>query len=210
METKDLQKHVDQVIAEMTGLVIRNDKENAFAAEFLKKVKETQKTVTEHFEPKKREAYEPYKAILDEIKRFTDALGKAEKAVKQKMSAYRAEQERKRREAEAEARRIAEERARKEAEERLLAEAEATGDESVLDEPIEVETYTPPPEKEPEKIDGISYVSHWTFEITDVNAIPREYMMPDEKKIRGVVKAMKSYTRIPGVRVYDAGGVRVR
>ncbi len=40
--------------------------------------------------------------------------------------------------------------------------------------------------------------------------LPREYCMPDESKIRGVVKAMKGGTKIPGVTPFDAGTVVVR
>lgn len=50
---------------------------------------------------------------------------------------------------------------------------------------------------------AVGYREEWKFEITDPAAIPREYMTPDEKKIGGVVKALKGDADIPGVRVYS-------
>lgn len=43
----------------------------------------------------------------------------------------------------------------------------------------------------------------WRFEITDESLLPREYFSPDEKKIGAVVRAMKTATNIPGVRVWS-------
>lgn len=48
---------------------------------------------------------------------------------------------------------------------------------------------------------GLSYVKDWDFEIVDTNAITRDYLIPDEKKIRAVVKA--GVRNIPGVRVFE-------
>jgi len=56
---------------------------------------------------------------------------------------------------------------------------------------------------------GISTRELWDFEIVDPAQLPREYLMPDEKAIRGVVKAMKGKTAIPGVRVFNRGSVAV-
>jgi phage-related minor tail protein len=76
--------------------------------------------------------------------------------------------------------------------------------ERILEEP----TFTPPPPAvELEKTAGISYTEKWNFEITDEKLIPRDYLIPDEKKIRTIVKAMKGATNIPGVRVFDEGTV---
>lgn len=41
----------------------------------------------------------------------------------------------------------------------------------------------------------------WAYEITDANAIPREYMVPDEAKIAAVVRALGDKANIPGIRV---------
>lgn len=53
------------------------------------------------------------------------------------------------------------------------------------------------------KVGGISVPKVWIFEITDAALVPREYLVVDEKKIRGVVQALKGATSIPGVRVFE-------
>ena len=54
------------------------------------------------------------------------------------------------------------------------------------------------------KLAGSSERTYWKFQITDEAALPREYLMPDEKKIGQVVRAMKEKAvgHIPGVYAY--------
>lgn len=49
---------------------------------------------------------------------------------------------------------------------------------------------------------GIQTRVTWDFEITDPDKIPREFLIPDEKKIRAHVKAHEGRTEIAGVRVF--------
>lgn len=60
------------------------------------------------------------------------------------------------------------------------------------------------------KAEGIYTTERWTYEITDINKLPREYLLPDEKKIRTVVSAMKDLTNIPGVKVFKTTGIGSR
>jgi hypothetical protein len=53
------------------------------------------------------------------------------------------------------------------------------------------------------KVGGISIPKVWTFEITDEDLIPREYLDISEVRIRKVVNALKGDTKIPGVRVFE-------
>lgn len=57
---------------------------------------------------------------------------------------------------------------------------------------------------------GISAREEWDFEIVDANAVPREYLMIDEKVIRAMVKARKGQTKIPGVRVFSRKNLAAR
>lgn len=57
---------------------------------------------------------------------------------------------------------------------------------------------------------GISTRENWKFEITDINLIPREYMLVDEKKIGQVVKALKKDTNIAGIRAYPESAIAAR
>lgn len=52
-----------------------------------------------------------------------------------------------------------------------------------------------------ESLHNIATRETWTFQITDESLLPREYLKPDEGKIRGVVKALRGSCNIPGVAV---------
>lgn len=201
-DTQELKQTVDGIIAEMATIRIEDETTAIQAGEFLKKNKETQKFVKDYFEDARAATYKAYKEVTDNISFFVKKLQQAETAVKRKISDYQMEQERIRREEE---RRLAEE-ARKREEERRLAQAIETGDEEILEKPVEVPQVKI---EEPRKMDGVSFVEKWTYQIEDVSQIPREFLIPDEKKIRSYVTSMKEKAKIPGVRIYADKTVRV-
>ena len=47
----------------------------------------------------------------------------------------------------------------------------------------------------------------WTFRVVDATAIPREFMLVDEVKIRKVVLAMKEQTNIPGIEAFQEASI---
>lgn len=49
----------------------------------------------------------------------------------------------------------------------------------------------------------VSFRDRYVFEVHDPEAVPREYLCPDEAKIGKVVAALKDKTSIPGVRVWN-------
>ena len=63
-------------------------------------------------------------------------------------------------------------------------------------------TVAPVVVRDPPKVAGVSTREVWKFEITDSAAIPREYLVVDEARIRKVVQALKGDAKIAGVRVY--------
>lgn len=147
-------------------------------------------------------------------------MDQADKLLTRKVGDYRAEQEWKRREEEerinAERRREAERKAREEAERKagelrqagLKREAakvvrEAAKAPVEVPAPVSLQSTTP-------KIEGISSRKNWTFRIVNESLVPREYLVPDEKKIRGVVKALKEKAKIPGVEVFAEESVAVK
>lgn len=206
-QSTDLQKHVDTVVSEMQSLKIETDEHYTQAGEFLRKVKQTAKTVEKAFaqdlaaaKVKKQQAEAERKEVDKRIKAFTDQLDKAERTVKQMMSEYHAEQERKRREAEAQ-RRKAEEDAR-------LEQAEETGDDRYLDAPV-----APKKEAAAPKAEGTYTVDVWKYEIVDKTRINTDYLTPNEKAIGALVRSMKGDAQGvlgEGVRVYKQTDVRAR
>ena len=60
----------------------------------------------------------------------------------------------------------------------------------------------PAVQREAPKVAGLKTREVWKFEIVDPSLLPREYLVPDEAAIRGVVNSLKDRTKIPGVRVF--------
>jgi len=199
-----LRQDVDEILSRMEALTIENAEQFTETAEFLKGIKGKTQEVKNYFEDERAKKYSEYKAVTTKISTYTDPLGKAEKIVKRKLGDYRTEQERKRREEEQ--RKLAELKAQ--AEDQLLDDAEANGDESILDEELMIAK--PELETEVPAMKGISFTTVWHFQIVDAKQIPRDYMMPDEKKIGDVVKALKDKANIPGIRVFSEQQVGAR
>lgn len=134
-----------------------------------------------------------------------------DRVIKQKRDVYLREQERLRAE---EQRRIDEQyrkeqaaldEARRKEQEKLNKKAEKKGVEAPNLPPA---TVLPPPPKVEVKQTVQTDIGRSTvrkimkFEVIDPNLVPREYLMPDEKKIGAAVRA-KLATSIPGVKIWE-------
>lgn len=201
METMEVKKHVDQVLADMQGITVEDQSGYDDAGAFLVKVKATGKIVDAAYREEKDRTYTEYKAVLAEIKGYTDPLDRAEKTVKAAMSEYQTRQRQIAAEKEAEIRR------------RIIADriddAIMTGDDSRIDEPIQ--DIIVPVEKP--KADGTHTATTWKYEIVDPSKINHEYMIPDEAAIGRAVRTMKDKAQElvgEGVRVYTTQEIRVR
>lgn len=168
-----------------------------------KKAEEQRKSITSPLDQAKKQ-------VMDLFRPFTDSLTGAERTLKRRMVAWKSEQDRIARE---EARK-AEEKARKERQrlEREAKKAEEAGRverADTLRERSEVVTAAPPAPAAP-KVSGISERKVWKFEVTDPSKVPDEYKTVDERKIGGVVRALKGDTNIPGVRVWEESSLAAR
>lgn len=130
-------------------------------------------------------------------------LAKAKEIVRDKMGVYALEQRNIQLAAQQQADQAAEE-----ARDKLLAKADraanAGNDElaAVLEaraESIEAPTV----ESQTPYVAGLKLVSRWAFEVTDAAKLPREYLMVDEKAIRGAVNGSNGTVKIPGVRIWS-------
>lgn len=154
------------------------------------------------FDPHIKRAHDAHKALVAEKRTHEQPLLNAESLLKRALLAYNAEQDRIRREQETKAREAAEkerrrieDRAAKQAEKGNEQRAEALREKAALVSTPVIETHTP-------KVAGLSTREMWDFEIQDETLIPREYLVVSEQRIGAVVRAMKSATNIPGVRVF--------
>lgn len=161
---------------------------------------------------------DPFKSAVKRLQgwnsEFFEIAEKAERNIKNAMLKWNEKQERIKKVEEARLKKLEDDRIAKEKAklEKKIEKAELKGDtdkvesleeqkDSIVPMVAQVQLNTP-------KVDTVNYAIRFSFEIENVNLIPREYMTPDEKKIRGVVTAMKELTDIPGVKVIQTKEIR--
>lgn len=189
------------------AITVTDSNTYAQAGEMVRGLKALAKRITEYMADDIKRAHELHKSLTRKRAQAVDPIEAEARRLGREMAAWDAEQQRRRREEEARLAREA--KAREEAlaleqaalmREQGVPEAEAMAVvEQAIEAPAPVVTLAPAAPK----VEGVSYRSDWRFEITDPHAIPREYLAIDEKKIGGVVRALKGAAKIPGVRVYE-------
>lgn len=188
------------------------------ANSLLKGIKGLRLEVDKEFDPGIQEAFAHHRTLVAQKRKWTDPLDQAERALKPKIAAYLIEQDRLAQEA-ARREREAQDKMRKVADEASDAAYEKikNGDLDEADDVVagaaakieEIQTARPAPILKPVAT-GTSLRQVWTFEIMDPNAVPREYLLIDEQKIRAIARAMKDQARIPGIRFYAEATVSTR
>ena len=183
--------------------VIANNDDYIKAGNILLTIKDLRKKIEASYKKIKQTIDAEKKTVLEEEREQDKPLLEAENWIKPLISSYLAEQEKIRK---AEEDRLREQARLAEEERQLQAAlaAEQSGNkedaQAIIDEPV----YVPPivVQKSVPKVAGISMSKQWKYRIVDINKIPREYMMPDEKRIGGVVTKMQGQVPIPGVEIY--------
>ena len=181
------------------------------ASSMLLTVKALRKQIDETFDPGIKKIHEAHKDALATKRKFEAPLAQAEATIKPRIAMYYDLQEKKRRQEEARLR----EEARKQAEEDQLAQAVAAEQmgmhaeaENIIQAPVYAPTIIIPKTSQPAQ--GISMRKTWKYRVVNRDLIPRDYMLEDDKKIGGVVRAMGEQTNIPGIEVYCETGVAAR
>lgn len=209
VDEQQLTRDVTDIEFKAESLVIQSDADYATAGEFGKMLKKKASQVTTFFKPMKDSAYQAHKAVCDREKAMLAPLRNAEKTVKQAMSAYVAEQERKRREAEEAARRAAEaERERKIQE---ASELEAAGDKEGAEAAFEeaaimddAASYAVVPAAATPKVAGVSTSKDWEIVQIDPKMVPLavagvEIRPVDQAAVMRLIRTSKGRIEIPGI-----------
>jgi hypothetical protein len=212
------------VVSEARQLTVTNPEEYKTAAAELRTIAQHVQRIRDWFKPLKESAHRAHQELCQREKQALDELITVERWLKQQLGTYAqreeqpriAEQNRLQAERDAEARAIAQKQA-EDAQMSLAEELHAAGDtegaEAVLCQDVQPSpTFVAPvilPKAVPQ-VEGIGGRTVWKFRITDPTKVPREYLMVDEAKIGGVVRAMKDMTRIAGVEVYPEQVVSAR
>jgi len=151
---------------------------------------------------KKAEILAPFKSQVDGINAaFADLLqplDEADQITREKVKAFREEQQRKA----AEAQRIEDEKLKL-----AQAEMELTGEHTQ-----ELGTAVAPPAVPDHTRTGMGtqgFQKVYKWEVTDFAQVPDQYKMIDTGKVTGVVKGSKGTIEIPGIRVWTDEAVRI-
>ena len=165
------------------------------ANDLIGKLQTVRKEVVARFADPKKKAAEAHKAICALEKEFLTPVDNRISALKNSTTNWfaaeqariRAEEDRKRREAEEAA--------------RLAAEAEAQGETEMAQEAVFEATMAQASVTVMPKVKGMTMREVYRAVVVDVNALPREYMMPNQAMIDKVVQSTKGALQIPGVRI---------
>jgi len=211
-----IEKRTQDLTKQATSIVISTQDHYEKANEFLRAVKGLQKEIHATFDPIVAAAYKTHQEATSKRKEHLMPAVSAEIVVKNKMIVYSDEQEAIRRE---EQRRIdakaraEEERKRKELAaraEKWAAKGKIAKAEELQEQAEEVEVVAPVVAPKVEKVAGLSYQTNWKFKITDIDKIPREYMMPDAVKLQRMAIAMKGIVKVAGVEFYSVKIAKTR
>lgn len=214
VETTDVGNRALSIVdqAKMVKVI---DSETYKAAGFIwKSLKDMMKEVDEAWDKNIKLWHEGHKNALADKAKYYQPLDMASRTVKKLMSDYDVAEEAKRREEQARLEAIA----RKEEEERRLMEAiaaeeaaranGATKEEAaqeataIIEEPVYVAPVVVPKDV-PKMQGGPVYRTVWKYRITDLNAIPRNFMLPNETAIGTLVRRLGNKHGIPGVQAYE-------
>lgn len=166
-------------------LKIDNDTSLKIAGELLVQIKGEIKCVEAQWEPLVKSAHATHKLATALRNNEAEPLIAAEASLKKMIADYQ----------------VAQAKAMREAEERMTAQLQAEAREAgVAPEQLSGLAVVAPP---PAKVAGVSTRVVWKHRIIDEALIPREYLVPNEKAIAGVVASLGPQAKIPGVEVYE-------
>jgi uncharacterized protein YbjQ (UPF0145 family) len=224
MSQDEANQIVSRVANAANGLVIQNDDHMEMAASMLNRIDDRLKWGDETFDPNIDAAHKAHKAAIAVKRTFTDPLQEAKKIIKSKMVGYTTECERKREEEqrrlEAEAKQAADDAALAEA-----AELASRGEQHLAEVVLQSAAEAAPAALAPASIAkpaGITTtkVWKWTYQGDPAEALKElvqaaakddrllGYLAHNTQAIGATVKAQKSLTRIPRIKVWSENDVR--
>ena len=203
------QQEAPAMLKQAEAVVIMNQSQYEGANNVLKAVKDKYKDL----DTKRKDITKPLdlakRGLMDLFRTPLEILSKAESIIKRAMISYADEQDRLRREEQRKLElkaKAEEDRKRKDLEDRAKKWADkgkAEKADELLDQAEDVHVDAQVVASNTEQPKGVSYQEIWKFKIIDVNKIPREYMMPDEIKLRKMANAMKGAIPVAGIEFYS-------
>lgn len=187
------------------ALVIFTNEEFVEADQFQSVLQALEKTIVSDFERPKKMAWDTHKAVVAQESAHLKPVQEARRILKLKMSAYQDDQERLRRQIEAEE----QAKKQKEAEDLALAEAaalEKSGDKETAEQIISQPVIAPPvivPKLTPKTMTMIRKIKK--FRVVDPSKTKREFLCLDSVKIGQIVRASGKDAEhiVGGIQVYE-------
>lgn len=190
------------VVDKARALTINTPEQASYVDEFCVWLKDLEKRTTAKYADSKKKAHDAWKAVVAMESEDLDKVIEARKIAKSSLIAW---DDKQKAIAEQNAA-IARAKAKKDAEDAALLRAEIAeeygdkaGAEAIINAPVVVE---PVKVAAPAKT-ATMFQTRWKFKIVDASKIPREYLVPDETKIGGVIRATKGAVTIPGVEAFS-------
>lgn len=191
---------IQSMKAEAESLTITDDKSNVLAVEMASQAKKLVNNI-ENVRLSIVEAPKKFTSTVDKFARvFKDQILSIETELKKKTLDFLRKKEAEHLEAE---RKLQEEQAKLQA--KLDKAAKKAGVESVKVPDVIV----PELQTKTKTEDGTAFIKkEWTYRIIDISQVPREYMILDEKKVKGAVKA--GIRSIPGLEIFEDDKLSIR
>lgn len=220
-EARQVGQQAIEVVRRAEALKVVDQVSRVQAAELGRTIATLDAAAKDKFDAIKRPLTEAKNRILEWEHQVRDPLERVKRALSSAIGLFDQDEERKRRAEEAriqtQLRLQAEEEERQRAANQAITDAvelEAAGDskgaEAVLNNPVPQPVHISPVilQRETVKVAGVASQQTWKFRITNAALIPREYLIPDEKLIGQLARALKDKLNIEGVEAYPEGGVR--
>ena len=174
------------------------------AAEFVERINREIKAVKDTFAPMKERAHQAHKTVCDQEKKHLGQREQSQRIVKAKIGAWQTEQEQIRRDEQARLQR----EAQKQADDAAMQRAEAleaagrTGEaQAAIDNPVKAPIMPAPPATP--KPEGSQTRVYWRHRVTDKDAVPRQWMVVDEKGLAVYARSAKAAAKVAGVEFYS-------
>jgi vacuolar-type H+-ATPase subunit H len=208
--TQQTQELVNATVKELVtveSLTITCPAEYEKAGNYLKQVKGRYQQIDKERKAILAPLNETKQRIQDFFNPPLERLAKAETVLKHSIASWTIEQQRILAEQERHARELAakeQDRLDAEAQQNAL-QAEQSGNHNQAEEILATvpQVSMPVIESVQAKVEGVSMRDNWKYRITNANEIPREFLIPDDKKLTQYAKMAKNTMTVSGVEFYN-------
>lgn len=198
-KAEEYRTEAERVLINSKELIIKNQTDYEQALSLTRVIRQKLKDLTETRLSITKPLDQAKKAVMALFERPTKMLEEAKECADKAVITYTDLQEQKRKEQELKLQAEAEKK-RKELE--AKAEAARVAGKDIKAEQYEVKAQAviaPTLAERIQKVDGVSYRDQWSAVVIDVNAVPREYMMPNMVMLNKIAQATKGSLPIAGV-----------